>query len=72
MSTITAPEIAVLRGGLAMDLRAFAQLLNLPLRALTRLESGRAQAGGPLLRLLQILRSNPSLGPAIHATLTPS
>ncbi len=55
-----------------MDLRAFARLLNLSVLALTRLESGRSPAGGPLLRLLQILRSNPSLGPAIHATLTPS
>lgn len=72
MSVITAPEIATLRGGLGMDLRAFARLLNLSVRALTRLESGRSQAGGPLLRLLQILRANPRLGPAIHATLTPS
>ena len=72
MTTITAPEIAVLRGGLGMDLRAFARLVNLSVRALTRLESGRSQAGGPLLRLLQILRGNPSLAREIQASLLSS
>ena len=72
MSAIMAPEIAVLRGGLGMDLRAFARLVNLSVRALTRLESGRSQAGGPLLRLLQILRGNPSLAREIQASLLSS
>jgi integrase/recombinase XerD len=66
---LTAGRIASLRHSCGLSQPEFARLLNVPTEVLPQLESGLKLPTGPLLRLLQILRYNPTLMLKIHAAL---
>ena len=63
---MTAETTTSIRQSLGLNETEFGRLLNLSVSSLRRLERGQSQAKGPLLRLLQILRRNASLGREIH------
>ena len=66
LEAVTAETTTSIRQSLGLNETEFGRLLNLSVSSLRRLERGQSQAKGPLLRLLQILRRNASLGREIH------
>lgn len=66
---VSPADVTELRERLSYNRQTFARLVNAAERTILALESGEKTAAGPLLRLFQILRLEPSLAEKIRSQL---
>jgi DNA-binding transcriptional regulator YiaG len=64
--TVSPGDVVALRRSLDLDQPSFARVLNMPTKSLTNLEAGRTSLSGAVLRLLQILSSDPNIARKIR------